>query len=91
MFIYQQQAVALKIDGEGKVRYWNWWKWKYVNRKVKDEMWNSSKIKTKYHKKCYFFQKRKVNSRTSYSNFKEVKKTQWRGNVKTLRRGQTYQ
>jgi len=54
-------------------------------------MWHSSKIKTKYHKKCYFFQKRKVNSRTSYSNFKEVEKTQWRGNVKTLRRGQTYQ
>ena len=53
-------------------------------------MWHSSKIKTKYHKKCYFFQKGKVNSRTSDTNFKKVKKTQLRGNVKTLRRGQTY-
>lgn len=86
MFLYQQQAVAIKIDVEVKVRCLIWRK--HVNRKVKDEMRYSLKIKKKYWKKHYFFQKRKGDSITSYTNFKEVKKTQLRGNVKTLRRGQ---
>lgn len=87
MFLYQQQTVAIKIDVEVKVRCRIGWK--HVNRKVKDEMWYSLKIKKKYWKKHYFFQKRKGYSRTSYTNVKEVEKTQLRGNVKTLRRGQT--
>ena len=86
MFLYQQQTVAIKIDVEVKVRCRIGWK--HVNRKVKDEMRYSLKIKKEYWKKYYFFQKREVNSRTSYTDFKKVKKAKLRGNVKTLRRGQ---
>lgn len=87
MFLYQQQAVAIKIDVEVKVRCRIGWE--HVNIKVKDEMRYSLKIKKKYWKEHHFFQKRKGYSRTSYTNVKEVEKTQLRGNVKTLRRGQT--
>ena len=44
MFLYKQQATAIKINVEVKVRCLIGWK--YVNRKAKNEMWYSSKIKT---------------------------------------------
>lgn len=51
-------------------------------------MWHSPKVKAKYQQKCYIIQKIKVNSRTGDTNFKEIKETKLRGNVKTGTRSQ---